>query len=293
MDLHVDLPMTVRINRRQAAGLLAAAAAPAAWAQDTARALDFGVLPNLSPRVLLAQYRPLGQFLEKRLQRPVQVATAPNWTAFYQRTAAREYDLVVTAANMARVAQLDSGYVPLVAYAPQIKGLIAVAKAAPMRSIADLKGGRLALSNAQSLVTLRGMQWLAEQGLKRDVDFRTVPTPNDDSVGNLVLRGECIAAMVSGGEFRAIPEELRERLQLFTTFAEVPSFIVAASPRLGGTAAAAQMQQLLLDFARDSDEGRAFFAASGFTGMVAATPAALQSLDVYAADTRRLFTATP
>lgn len=282
--------MTAALTRRHTLSLLAAAGvAPAAWSQGQARPVDIGVLPNLSPRVLLTQYQPLREFLEKRLQRPVQISTAPNWTAFYQRTAAHEYDLVVTAANMARVAQLDSGYSPLVSYAPQIKGLIVMAKAAPMRSIDDLKGGRLALSNPQSLVTLRGMQWLADQGLKRDVDFRTVATPNDDSVANLVLRGECIAAMLSGGEFRAIPENAREQLALFTNFADVPSFIVAASPRLGGTAAASQVQQALLDFAAGSDEGKAFFAATGFNGMVAVAATAMQSLDVYAADTRRLF----
>jgi phosphonate transport system substrate-binding protein len=259
-------------------------------AQPVPRAVELGLLPNLSARTLLAQYQPMREFLERRLQQPVQVSTAPSWSAFHRRTAAREYDLIVTAANMARVAQLDSGYTPLVSYSPQIKGLVVFAKQRPLRSIDELRGQRLALSNPQSLVTLRGMQWLAEQGLKRGTDFATLDTPTDDSVGNLVVRGDCVAAMLSGGEFRAIPEDIRSQLQLLVNFADVPGFIVAASPRL--TPAQAQAaKQALLEFAGGSDEGKAFFAATGFTAMGEINAATLEQLDLYVADTRRMFAA--
>jgi phosphonate transport system substrate-binding protein len=285
--------MTLHLNRRCAlvaltGGLTGLAGRPAA-AQGT-RPLELGLLPNLSARILLAQYQSVREFIERRLQRSVQVSTAPNWNAFYRRTADLDYDVAVTAANMARVAQLDAGYLPLVSYAPQIKGLVVVAKQRPLRGIAELRGQRLALSNPQSLVTLRGMQWLADRGLNRPADFTTLDTPTDDSVGNLVVRGECAAAMLSGGEFRAIPEDIRGQLQVLVNFADVPSFIVIASPKLPPTQAAT-VKQALLDLSAGSDEGKAFFAASGFTAMTEATPALMEQLDVYAADTRRLFAA--
>lgn len=284
--------MRTKPHRRHVVAALAGAvflpgAMPAQAQAD--RPLELGVLPNLSARILLAQYQGVREHLARQLQRPVQVSTAPNWTAFYRRTAELEYDLVVTAANMARVAQLDAGYRPLVSYAPRIKGLIAVAKTKPLAGVDALKGQRLALSNPQSLVTLRGMQWLAEQGLRRDADFVTVATPTDDSVGNLVVRGECAAAMCSGGEFRAIPEAVRNELVVLTTFAEVPSFIVAASPRLQAAQTANAHQAWLA--LNESAEGKAFFAATGFTAMTEIAPGLLEQLDVYTADTRRLFAA--
>lgn len=285
--------MNDRIDRRGAAralllGSLAFVAGRATNAQTNTKPLELGLLPNLSARILLAQYQPVREYLERTLQRPVQVSTAPSWNAFFRRTAELEYDVVVTAANMARVAQLDGGWLPLVSYAPQIKGLVVVAKRKPLSQIGELRGQRLALSNPQSLVTLRGMQWLAEQGLKRNVDFATMDTPTDDSVGNLVVRGDCAAAMLSGGEFRAIADDVRSQLQLLVNFAEVPSFIVIASPKLAPVQAAA-IQRALLGFAAGSDEGKIFFAATGFAGMTEVAPALLAQLDPYAPETRRLF----
>jgi phosphonate transport system substrate-binding protein len=60
-------------------------------------------LPNISARVLLAQYQPMREYLARAMRRPVQVSTAPNWNAFHQRTLGLEYDVVVTAAHLAQL----------------------------------------------------------------------------------------------------------------------------------------------------------------------------------------------
>jgi phosphonate transport system substrate-binding protein len=249
--------------------------------------LEIGLLPNISARVLLAQYQPVREYLVRELLRPVQVSTAPSWAVFHQRTLGLEYDLVVTAANLARLAQIDRGYVPLLSYSPRIKGLLVHASARPIKNVAELSGQTLVLSNPQSLVALRGLQWLAESGLVRDRDFRTINTPTDDSVGSVVVRGDAIAALVSGGEFRAIPDAVKAQLQILTTFAEVPGFIVMASPRVAAADAAA-LKALLLKFAGGSEEGKAFFAATGFTGMQEPAAGLMESLDPYVEATRKV-----
>lgn len=279
--------LTTPTPRRQLfLALLAGAAAPRAlWAQAGA-ALEIGVLPNISARVLLAQYQPLREFLARELKRPVQVSTAPNWASFHERTLALEYDLIVTAGHMARLAQLDRGYVPLLSYAPNIKGLIAYARSRPLKHISELRGQTLVLSNAQSLVTFRGLRWLAENGLQRERDFRTINVPTDDSVGNVVVRGEAIAAMLSSGEYRATPEAVKAEFQIMTAFAEVPSFLVLGNPRLP----APQLQAIkgqLLAFAKGAEEGKAFFGNTGFTGMVEPAPGVMESMDAYVEVTRK------
>lgn len=274
-------------SRRQAClALLAGASAPRAlWAQ-AAPALEVGVLPNISARVLLAQYQPLRVYLERETRRPVQVSTAPNWATFHERTLALEYELIVTAGHMARLAQLDRGYVPLLSYAPNIKGLIAYAKARPLKHISELRGQTLVLSNAQSLVTFRGLRWLAENGLQPGRDFRTINVPTDDSVGNVVVRGDAIAAMLSSGEYRATPEPIKADFQIMTAFAEVPSFVVLASPRLSAAAAQALKRQLLA-FANGAEEGKAFFGNTGFTGMVEPAAGLMEAMDAYVDVTRK------
>lgn len=261
-----------------------------AWAQS-ASPLEIGVLPNISARALMAQYQPMREYLTREMRRPVQVSTAPNWTAFHQRTLALDYDVVVTASHVARLAQLDRGFVPLLAYAPDIKGMIAVASSRPMKSISELRGQTLVLSNPQSLVALRGLQWLAENGLQRDKDFNAISTPTDDSVGSVLVRGDAVAAMLSGGEFRAIPEAVKAQIQVLTTFTEVPGFVVMASPRLA-PADALSIKELLLQFATRSDEGKAFLAATGFTGLREVAPGLMESMDVYVGPTRKVLTAS-
>jgi phosphonate transport system substrate-binding protein len=267
--------------------MLSGCALPLAARAQGAAPLEIGVLPNISARALLAQYQPMREFLAREMKRPVQVSTAANWIAFHQRTMALDYDVIVTAANLARVAQIDRGYVPLLSYAPDIKGMIVSAAGKPIKSVVELRGQTLVLSNPQSLVTLRGMQWLAENGLQRDKDFKTINTPTDDSVGNVVVRGDAIAAMVSGGEYRAIPDAIKAQLQVLTTFAEVPGFLVMASPRMPAADARAFKEQML-HFATGSDEGKAFFASSGFTAMREPAAGLMESMDPFADTTRRL-----
>lgn len=249
--------------------------------------LEIGVLPNISARLLMAQYQPMREFLQRELGCPVQVSTAPNWPSFHQRTLALEYDLVVTAAHLARVAQVDKGCVPLLMMSPQIKGLAVVCANKPLKSMSELRGQSLVLSNPQSLVTLRGLSWLAVQGLQRGRDYQTVATPTDDSVGNVLLRGDAVVALCSAGEFRAIPEGVRNQLQVMSTFTEVPGFVVMASPRLGAPETA-RVRQQLLQFAQGSEEGKAYFTATGFQGLREVPAGLMESLEVYADATRRL-----
>jgi phosphonate transport system substrate-binding protein len=280
--------MKIPLQRRSVVmALMSGCVLPHTARAQTAAPLEIGVLPNISARVLLAQYQPMREYLSREMRRTVQVSTAPNWSAFHQRTLGLDYDLVVTAANMARVAQVDRGFVPLLSYAPDIKGMVVCAISKPIKSVADLRGQALALSNPQSLVTLRGMQWLNENALQRDKDFKTINTPTDDSVGSVVVRGDAIAAMLSGGEYRAIPDAIRAQLQVFSIFAEVAGFVVMASPKLLAADARA-IKEHLLRFATGSDEGKAFFASSGFTAMREPAAGLMESMEPFAEPTRRM-----
>lgn len=285
-------PMNHAISRRSlCVTALSCCALPFEVQAQTSASLEIGVLPNISARTLLAQYQPMRDYLARELKRPVYISTAPNWTAFHQRTLARDYDVVVTAVNLARVAQLDSGYTPLLSYAPNIRGMVVCAKNKPIASVAELRGQTLVLSNPQSLITLRGMQWLTENGLQRDKDFKTINTPTDDSVGNVVVRGDALAALLSGGELRAIPDNVKAQLQVLTTFAEVPGFVVMASPKVLAADVLA-LKASLRSFADVSDEGKAFFASTGFAGMRELAAGLLESMDPYVAGTRMVM-ATP
>ena len=67
------------------------------------------------------------------------VVTATDFRAFAQATRAGKYDMVVTAPNLGRMAQLDSRWLPVAQYEPGIPALL-VASAQRDSPIAELRG---------------------------------------------------------------------------------------------------------------------------------------------------------
>lgn len=197
-----------------------------------------------------------------------------------------EYDVAVTGPHLARLAQIDANLQPILTYRPALAALLITPAAKPMRSAADLRGQALAFANPQSLPALRGLQWLADQGLRAGTDFQIAKTPTDDSLGQMLLTGGAAAAILSGGEFRQIPEAQRNQLVVFTTFAELPSLTFAVHPRLAA-ADVATLKAELLAFPNTA-EGRQFFSISGFQGIREFGANELAStMDPYLDDVRR------
>ncbi len=248
--------------------------------------MQLGVLPNVSARVLFSQYQPLGEYLQRHGHGAVQVTTAPNWQQFHQRTLSSQFDVVVTAAHLGRLAQVERRYVPLGMMSPHIKGLMVQVASAPLIQLNQLSGKTVVLSNPPSLVALQGMRWMANQGLVQGRDFTATGVATDDSLGAVLLRGDAAAAILSGGEFRAIPETQRAQLKLHTQFAEVPGFVVMANPRLGSERQDALRRQLMA-LTPETEDGRIFFTGTGFTGIRPVPTGLLESMDAFSDATRR------
>ncbi len=279
--------MTESIQRRGfAVAVLSGFCMPQMALTQTLAPLEMGLLPNVSARALLSQYQPMREYLTRVLQRTVHVSTASDWSVFHQRMASIEYDLVATAPHMARLAQLDHGWQPMVQMLPDVKCLLVFAAARPIESVAELRGKTLVLSNPQSLVAMHGMTWLASMGLRSGQEFGLVRTPADDSAGNVLARGVATAALISAGELNSMPEVVREQLRVLTAFAEVPGFMILASPRIDAAMRQHVKQHLLAFTDTGSSEAAAFMRATGCTGMREIAPAVLQSMDVYVQATR-------
>jgi phosphonate transport system substrate-binding protein len=251
-------------------------------APPSAPPLVLGVLPNISARVLLTHYQPMREYLEQSLGRPVQVVTASDFRAFAQATREGQYDVVVTAPNLGRMAQKDSNWVPLAQYEPGIPALLVGTTSQPQATVLQLKGKALALGNPQSLVALVGLRWLSEQGLAPERDFQIIRTPNDDSLGAVLRSGEAPFAIMSMGEFRAKPDALRQTLRIVTQIATVPGFLVMANP----ATERGKLTEALAAFP-GSEAGRKFFALSGFTHVRRPEESELATLDPYVQATRR------
>ena len=252
----------------------------------TEAGLEVGVLPNVSARVLMSQYEPMQNHLSKNLGLPVQVSTAPNWREFYQRMKQGQYQVVVAAGNVARLAEKDLGYKPLLSYEPQVPALFVTRKGVATPPPALLTGQTLAMANPASLVAFEGLRWLEQQGLVSGKQYQALLVRTDDSVGNTILRGEAVAGLMSMGEFRAHAPEVRDQLAVHTKFADVTSFLVIVSPTLD-PALVERLKKLLLGFDGQVDDARLFFERSGFKAIVPLNPVAMKNLDAYVDSTRK------
>jgi phosphonate transport system substrate-binding protein len=277
-------------TRRNIGTLAMLAALPAAApANAQAAPLQFGVMPNVSARILFGQYQPFRAFLEQELGRPVEVVTAPGLQAFQERSVAGAFGLVVTAANLARVAQLDAGLRPIAIYEPRIPGLIVTLRGRPLAGAAELRGLTIAMTNPQSLVALKFIHWLRAQGLEIGRDVRPTHARNEDSLAQLLNTPDTRAAVMSRGEFNAIRADIRENLVIWQEFIRVPGFVMLLAPQV----AEADAQRITAALARFAGSAAAveFFAATGFNAIRPVTPADMAEVDDVVAETRALLRA--
>jgi len=256
-----------------------------AWAQQGTAPFRIGVLPNVSARLILTSYQPMREYFERELKRGVEIATAQDFRAFAENTRRGDYQLIVTAANLGRVAQADSNWQPLAIYDPKIPAILVARADNPNASVAQLRGKSLALANPQSLVALAGLQWLGSQGLQNGTDFKTVTAANDDSLGAVLGTGEAPLAIMSMGEFRAKTEAMRSTLRVVTEIAKLPGFLVMANPALPA-AEQQRLKTLILAFPQ-TEEGKKFFALSGFANIRDVGEPELKPLDAFNEPTRK------
>ena len=258
-------------------------AAPAPAADDT---LTIGVLPNIGTAALQAQYENLKAWMERTQGTKVRITVPANFKVFFENTMRGDYDLSVAAPHFARVAQVDRSMVPVVMYEPRINALFIGKPDDGINGPADMRGKALGFANPTSLVALYGLQWFRQAGLEPAKDFEVRGARTDMGVGRMLLAGEVSGAIMSNGEFRALPQDEAARLRTVEAFARIPNFIIVAHPRLG----AARINRLKTQFKAfiaDKDEGAAFVRSTGITGMVDADDAVLRELDPYVVPTRR------
>ena len=271
---------------KRAAAAPAAAAGLAQASRDEPDALVVGVLPNISAEKLMAQYEHMKHYLEALNTQKISISTSPNFKAFFESTMKGDYDLAVSAPHFARVAQLDRGLIPLVIYEPRINALLITPVDQSLGSAAELRGKVVAFANPQSLVAMYGLAWLGQQGLQPGKDFEVRGPRTDLGVGRMLLTGEATAAIMSNGEFRALPPEESARLKIADTIARIPNFVVLANPRLN-RGLVARLKTQLKGFLANQDDGAAFATATGITAMSDVDEAQLRELDSYVEQTRR------
>lgn len=249
------------------------------------------MFPYLSTRALLDLYEPVREYLRAELNRPTNLFTASSFKAYVERTQAGGYDVVLTPPHLARLAQREAGYVPLTMFTRELRGVVVVAKSAPIQTLQDLKGKRIATPNKVALVSIVGDQLLRDNGLVNDENILIHDVGSHSNAVLAVQRGEAEAAMTETVALLQIPEEARNSVRIIAQTPRLPHVMFLAHPRLG-RAGVARIKALLLQFA-NTTEGRVFLKNSGFEGMRAVEEADMKNIDPLIKELKRILATMP
>ena len=248
-----------------------------------------GVLPIHSSRVLVERYEPMRSYLEKRLKHPVRIETAPEFERFNARMLKGDFDLTITPSHMARVAQLDNGFVPLVQFYPEHDALLIYNVDKPIQlpqGLQTLKGGKVAVIDPMAITVMAVLNYLDENGLESDRDYKVETYHTHAGVAHALMSGLVDAAVTTSQGMMQIPADLRRKIMVYRHIADIPAFIFVAKPRVSSERAA-ELRAIMLQFGKE-EEGLEFYGRTGYLGVRATTDASMKRVDAYLKQTRKM-----
>ncbi|KAA0577676.1 phosphate/phosphite/phosphonate ABC transporter substrate-binding protein [Azospirillum sp. Sh1] len=256
--------------------------APAVAAEQVFR---IGIAPHTSARVIIEQYQPVRRAVEAALGRPVEIVTAPDFTAFARRAMDQEYDIAVTTGHQAEMLRKDAGYLPLLTYKADFRAVVVTAAKGPYRTAASLAGTTVLGLSPSSLVTLWGQHWLAGQKLP-GIQLRYVSAA--DSVAQLILAGDASAGFMSLANRAKLAPEVQAQL---STIAESRPMAGRVYMLNGRQAAVAEPLRKALFAFGETAEGKAYFDANQLGGYRTVSDEELEAMEPLSDEVRSVLKA--
>lgn len=262
--------------------LLLTGASAWVWA---APSFILGVLPVHSARVISERYEPLRSYLEKTLKQPVRVESAPDFRRFHERTLRGDFDLSITPAHFARIAQKDAGFLPLAQFRPDHDALLVTTVQRPLAGIADLKGRQLAVIDRLAITVTATLQYLETQGLEADQDYKVAEHRTHASAAYSLIGGLSAAAVTTSQGLLQMPDDVRRNLVIEKHIADIPAFVFIAKADTNKLRAE-QLRKALLAFPGES-EGIEFLAHTGYSGLIPVSESSMKRADIFLKEARK------
>lgn len=262
--------------------ILASSFQSIAHAED--REVVFGLIPALSPDVMVGRYQPLAMHLTKKIHVPVRLAGAPDYETYMNRVLeGASYDMIITGGDFYRLAEQRAGYKAIARVAgPGVQALIVGAKDDNYASFADLpQNVRVASVGELALMHRLGSKTLRENGLNFGENAMLVPTPSHNAAMLSVLSGHADIAIIAAPFFSRVEESVRDRIVILERTDLVPHHAVSVRGDMSEDVAIRLTEALLA--LPDTPEGQATLETVGFPGFVVPEPGIYQVMD-WAAD---------
>ena len=195
------------------------------------RNIQFGIFPYVSPGQLVKFHNPLRTYMEETLGEPVTLVTAPNFKEFIRRTRDGQYDIIMTAPHLGKLAELQ-GYQRVAHDMHEVQGIYLVHKDSDIKTLPDLKGKVITLVGRAAIITQMVEYQLKQLGLEadKDVTFRITRTHNNAMYAP--LRGESDASVTGILLFNKIGEQDRKNVRVIGKTPVAPGFMIMTGKRI-------------------------------------------------------------
>ncbi|MDO9468794.1 MAG: phosphate/phosphite/phosphonate ABC transporter substrate-binding protein [Thiobacillus sp.] len=241
--------------------------------------LVLGVFPYVSPGQLAAFHTPLKEYLASSLQRPITLVTAPDFLTFIERTRAGQYDIIITAPHLGRLAETRDGYQRLAQTGHAVQGIFLTRKDSDIHRIEDLKGKSVMIAQKVSIIYQMAEQMLRQKGLIPGESVTIIETRTHNNAMHAPVRGEADASVTGTLLWRVLEDEQKNRMRVIGTTEELPGFLLLANKRLSAPDVA-RIKGLLLDF-HQVPGSEAYFATTGYEKFKHIDDRVMQRMDPY------------
>jgi len=262
--------------------LLFALATPMPDAAEVQRHIKVGILPYLSPQVLVTLFAPVREQLQQQTGGTVELYTATSVPRIVKKSMHQDFDVLIMSAHLTRLLQKRVGYVPALQFTNDLYGSVFVADHSSMTKLADLRGKRLAVTDRAVLVNLAVFKSLHEEHI-HEKEFTVRPSMNQNAALLSVAKGENDATIAAYFALDQMPEEQARRCREIFRTQPLPNMMISFSSRLNEKQRQALTAALLS--LPETEAGAQFLKSSRFGGVKKIDLSKMPELDKYLPET--------
>lgn len=247
-------------------------------AADVSR-LTLGIFPYYSSEKLAALHSPLKKYIDSHIDQSLMMRSAPNFKTFAKRTNEAQYDLVITAPHLARIAERNAGYRCLAITGNVSYAVFAATDDQGIQQVEDLRGKTLALPPKRAIIHQLALETLREAGLKPNEDVHLIVLNSHNGAMLAALEGQVDAAAFGLPTWKGASTEHKQQLTNFARSKEIPGFAFLTHNRIDEQVNQ-EIKAALFQFP-ETEAGQQYLKTTGLEGFIAADKMTLQGLDSY------------
>lgn len=209
--------------------------------------LTLGIFPYVSSSKLIAHNKNIRKHINTTTKYNLSLVSAKNLQVYISNLKSYKYDFIFSAPHLARFAEKKYGYQRVAMTSHKIAGVYLVKKNSPLRTVDDLKGKKLSMAPAKTLLHQIALNQLNKHGIipNKNIHIKIVNTHNNAIYD--VLNNASDVAVTGIKIWKRLSAENKKKLRLLARTDPTSGFIVLAKPDINKTVVKA-IQKSFLSF---------------------------------------------